>query len=85
MSLVEDAFPSQTLYIDAARGEIESKKLSDHVKIDDAWDELLEQLEYVQEHNLNYIDYCRAFQKVEPYCLFPEIVERLQERIDGHE
>ena len=74
------------LYVDAAKGDVEDRKsFDDKDEIEDVWNELKIQIEYVKSNNLAVLEYYKAFQKVEPYCNYPEIRQRIQEEIDTYE
>lgn len=83
---LEESFPVSALYVDAAKGNVEEHK-TDNKKseIDAVWKELQVQIAYIKENNLPVLDYYKAFQKVEPYCNYPEIKERIQKEIESYE
>lgn len=83
LKLLEESFPVAALYVDAAKGAIEGIEAPEADETTEAlWSELQVQLDYVRENKLALADYCKAFQKVEPYCSNEEIKKRLQEIID---
>lgn len=82
---LEKSFPIGALYVDAAKGNIEEKKLDDNEKVDQLWSELQVQIEYVRNNKLNLLNYYNMFMKVEPYCNYKEIVQRIQGEILKYE
>ena len=84
LDTIESAFPVQALYVDVAKGKIEEKKDDDEI-IEKTWSDLQTQIEYVKKNNLSVKDYYSMFMKVEPYCNYKEIVERIKEEIDKDE
>ena len=83
---MEESFPVAALYVDAAKGNVEEHKTDNKkTEIDAVWKELQVQITYVKEHNLSVLEYYKAFQKVEPYCNYPEIKERIQKEIESYE
>ena len=84
LNTIESAFPVQALYVDVAKGKIEEKK-DDKEIIDKIWDDLQLQIEYVKKNNLPVKDYYKMFMKVEPYCNYKAIVERIKEEINQYE
>lgn len=77
LNTIEAAFPVQAVYVDVAKGKIEEKK-EDDSKVDDLWDELQTQMEYVRKNNLSISDYYSMFMKVEPYCNHKAIIDRIK-------
>ena len=84
LNTIESAIPVGTLYVDAAKGNIEERKEDEEV-IEKIWDNLQTQIEYVKKKNLSVKDYYVAFMKVEPYCNYKEITERIVEEIKKYE
>ncbi len=83
---LEESFPVASLYVDAAKGNVDDGKKSDtNEEIEAMWDELQNQIEYIKSNHLAVLDYYKAFQKVEPYCNYPIIKERIQKEIDNYE
>lgn len=83
---LEASFPVAALYVDAAKGNVEEhKKAEDQNEIDEIWHELEVSIEYVKSNHLALLEYYKAFQKVEPFCNYPEIKERIQKEIDKYE
>ena len=85
IATLEESFPVSALYVDAAKGNIEEKKKDDLEVIDYLWNELQVQIEYVKNNNLHLIEYYNMFMKVEPYCKYKEITQRIQEEITKYE
>lgn len=83
---LENSFPIAALYVDAAKGNVENQKTEkNQVEIDEIWHRLEISIDYVKANGLAVLDYYKAFQKVEPYCNYPEIKERIQKEIDKYE
>lgn len=85
ISTLEESFPVSALYVDAAKGNIEEKKQDDAEIIEYLWNELQVQMEYVKSNNLHLLEYYNMFMKVEPYCNYKEITQRIQEEIAKYE
>lgn len=81
LTTIEETFPVNALYVDMAKGNIE-EKVSDEKKL---WEELLVQIDSIKKNKLSLKTYCEAFMKVEPYCLYDGIRQKLQEVIDFNE
>ena len=84
LDTIEAAFPVQALYVDVAKGQIEEKKEEDDI-IETMWADLQTQIDYVKTNNLSVKDYYTMFMKVEPYCKYKSIVERIQEELKAYE
>lgn len=84
LNTIESAFPVGALYVDAAKGKIEERKDNEEV-IEKVWEDLQIQIEYVKKNNLSVRDYYVAFMKVEPYCNYKEITERIEQEIKEYE
>lgn len=83
---LEYSFPVASLYVDAAKGNIEERRSSDkQVEIDRIWDDFQVQIDYLKTNHLAILDYCKALLKVEPYCNYPEIKERIQKEMGLYE
>lgn len=85
IATLEESFPVSALYVDAAKGNIEEKKQDDSEVVDYLWNELQAQMEYVKNNNLHLLEYYNMFMKVEPYCNYKEITQRIQEEIAKYE
>ncbi len=85
IATLEETFPVSALYVDAAKGNIEEKKQDDSEVVDYLWNELQVQMEYVKNNNLHLLEYYNMFMKVEPYCNYKEITQRIQEEIAKYE
>ena len=85
IATLEESFPVSALYVDAAKGNIEEKKQDDSEVVDYLWNELQVQMEYVKNNNLHLFEYYNMFMKVEPYCNYKEITQRIQEEIAKYE
>ncbi len=80
---LEASFPVAALYVDAAKGNVEEHKTTeDQNEIEKIWHELEVSIEYIKSNHLAVLEYYKAFQKVEPFCNYPEIKERIQKEID---
>jgi hypothetical protein len=80
LTTLEKTFPVGAFYVDAAKGKIETDEKNDNV-IEEVWDELKEQIDYIKEHNLSEKKYYESFLTVEPYCNYEEIKKRIREEI----
>lgn len=85
IATLEESFPVSALYVDAAKGNIEEKKQDDSEVVDYLWNELQVQMEYVKNNHLHLLEYYNMFMKVEPYCNYKEITQRIQEEIAKYE
>ncbi len=85
LNTIEASFPVGALYVDAAKGNIEDKKEDKDDIIKKMWDELQVQMSYVIEKKLDVKAYYTAFSKVEPYCNYPEIKEKIEKEIKKYE
>ncbi len=79
---IEEAFPVNALYVDVAKGTIEE---CDEKEIEDVWEELQLQMDYVKSKGLHIVEYYKAFMNTEPYCNYEEIKKRIQEEIENNE
>ena len=84
IKLLEENFPTSAVYYDVAKGDIEEKTV-DKDQIEEIWAELQKNIEYIKENHLDIVRYYTAFLKVEPYCKYPEIKERIQMEIKKYE
>ena len=83
---LEESFPVAALYVDAAKGAIEEKTLSaESEEVEKVWNDLQDQIRYVKENGLPVADYYKAFMKVEPYCNYPLVKQRIQEELENYE
>ena len=83
---LEESFPVGALYVDAAKGNVEDKPLTeDPEEIESIWNDLQIQIEYIKTNGLPLADYYKAFLKVEPYCNYKEIKQRIQEELKNYE
>ena len=82
---IEDAFPSMSLYVDAAKGKVEENNRESLKEIDEIWNDLQVQISYAKENNLDIVSYYKAFMNVEPYCKYKEIKEKIIEEIKKYE
>ncbi len=82
--LLEDSFPTSAVYYDVAKGAIEEKTVDKDI-IEDLWTELQKNIEYVKENHLDVLRYYNAFLKVEPYCNYQEIKEKILMEIQKYE
>lgn len=85
IQLLEDSFPVQALYVDAAKGRVEEKSFNNQYEIEKVWSDLQRQIEYIKNNNLPIVDYYKAFSKVEPYCKYEEIRKRIEEEVKKYE
>ena len=84
LNTIESAFPVQALYVDMAKGKIEDKKEDEKI-LEKIWNDLQIQIEYVKKNDLPIKDYYMMFMKVEPYCNYRKIVERIKEETKKYE
>lgn len=84
LNIIESAFPVQALYVDVAKGQIEEKRDEEDI-IEKIWDDLQTQIDYIRKNNLSVKEYYSMFMKVEPYCNYETIVERIKEEISKDE
>lgn len=84
---LEEYFPVQALYYDEAKGAINEKQLQedDPEELEKIWDDLQVSMNYVKEKKLSVIEYYKVFSKVEPYCKYKKIKERIEEEIKKYE
>lgn len=86
LNILEEAFPVSSLYVDAAKGEIEDKDTSESSELIEAmWAEIQQQIDYVKDNGLSVIEFYNAFLKVEPYCNHKAIKERILEEMRSYE
>lgn len=86
INTLEESFPVAALYVDAAKGDVENHKPAENQdEIDEMWHEIEISIEYAKTNNLAVLEYYKAFQKVEPFCNYPEIKERIQKEIDKYD
>ena len=78
INTIEEAFPVSALYVDAAKGNVEDKKIEPGDDFERVWDDLQTQMAYVRAHGLSERLYYQAFLKVEPYCNVEEIKNRIR-------
>lgn len=84
IKLLEEAFPVSAMYVDAAKGNIEERVVEDDY-IEKLWQDLQVQIEYVKANGLDVVAYYTMFMKVEPYCKYEEIKERIKEELKKYE
>lgn len=86
ITTLEDSFPVSAMYLDAAKGAIDEKQLAtSQEEIDEIWDDLQKQIKYVVANQLPVVDYYKAFLRVEPYCNYSQIKQRIVEEINKYE
>ena len=78
INTIEEAFPVSALYVDAAKGNVEDKKIEPGDDFERVWDDLQTQMAYVRAQGLSERLYYQAFLKVEPYCNVEEIKNRIR-------
>lgn len=78
INTIESAFPVSALYVDAAKGNVEDKKIEPGDDFERVWDDLQTQMAYVRAQGLSERLYYQAFLKVEPYCNVEEIKNRIR-------
>lgn len=82
INTIEEAFPVSALYVDAAKGNVEDKKIEPGDDFERVWDDLQTQMAYVRAHGLSERLYYQAFLKVEPYCNVEEIKNRIRMELE---
>jgi len=86
LDLLEESFPVGALYVDAAKGDIEEKDISESSElIDKMWNEIQQQIDYVKQNDLSVVDYYKAFLNVEPYCNYKTIKDKIKSEIEEYE
>ena len=78
INTIEAAFPVSALYVDAAKGNVEDKKIEPGDDFERVWNDLQTQMAYVRAQGLSERLYYQAFLKVEPYCNVEEIKNRIR-------
>lgn len=78
INTIEAAFPVSALYVDAAKGNVEDKKIEPGDDFERVWDDLQTQMAYVRAQGLSERLYYQAFLKVEPYCNVEAIKNRIR-------
>lgn len=78
INTIEGAFPVSALYVDAAKGNVEDKKIEPGEDFERIWNDLQTQMAYVRAKGLSERLYYQAFLKVEPYCNVEEIKNRIR-------
>lgn len=78
INTIEAAFPVSALYVDAAKGNVEDKKIEPGDDFERVWEDLQAQMAYVRAQGLSERLYYQAFLKVEPYCNVEEIKNRIR-------
>lgn len=83
---LEESFPVSALYVDAAKGTIEERQVTANPEeIENVWNDLQLQIDYVKANGLPVQEYYKAFLRVEPYCNYQEIKNRIQEELKKYE
>lgn len=82
INAIEEAFPVSALYVDAAKGNIEDRKIEPGDEFERVWEDLQIQMEYVRRKGLPEKAYYQTFLKVEPYCNSEEIKNRIKKEIE---
>lgn len=82
INTIEAAFPVSALYVDAAKGNVEDKKIEPGDEFEKIWDDLQTQMAYVRAQGLSERLYYQAFLKVEPYCNVEEIKNRIRRELE---
>lgn len=82
INAIENAFPVSALYLDAAKGNVEDKKIEPGDEFEKIWSDLQNQMTYVRENGLPERAYYTAFLNVEPYCNNEEIKKRIRKEME---
>lgn len=76
---IEMTFPTTSIYIDTAKGEIDNEKQQE---LEELYDEINKQLEFAKNNNLEVKELLEIILKTEPYCRYDELVNRFGGKID---
>lgn len=76
---IEITFPTTSIYIDTAKGEIDNEKQQE---LEELYDEINKQLEFAKNNNLEVKELLEIILKTEPYCRYDELVNRFGGKID---
>lgn len=82
ISTIEDAFPTSTLYLDASKGKLEERVAHNTEQMEK---EILEQLEYAHNNNMEVRTLFETFMKLDPYCSDKNLRERLEKEVIKYE
>lgn len=83
LNQLEEGFPVNALYIDAAKGKINDKKTK--AKNKEIYDELIEKINYAKDNGMDYLSYANLFMKSEPYCNYKEVIDEIREELGKYE
>lgn len=81
LNTIETTFPSQTIYIDGAKGNLEHED----VNVEEIWDQLQENIQYVKDNNMDVKKFYEMFLNSEPYCKIDEIKDRINKEMLKYE
>lgn len=70
---IEMTFPTTSIYVDTAKGEIDNEKQQE---IEELYDEINKQLEFAKNNNLEVKELLEIILKTEPYCRYSELVDK---------
>lgn len=86
LKTLEDSFPVSAMYVDAAKGIVEEKKVEEDPElIESMWQEICQNMEFVIAHQLPVREYYLAFLKTEPYCNSEEIKRRILTEVEKYD
>ena len=85
LNTIESSIPVNALYVDVAKGVLEEKSESDDEEIERIWSDLQTQMDYVISNGLPVKAYYEMFLKVEPYCNYNEVRNRINEELKKYE
>ncbi|MBU5470559.1 ATP-binding protein [Falcatimonas sp. MSJ-15] len=86
IKVLEESFPTASLYVDAAKGNIEEKKaVEGDDKTEELWIKLQEQIRYIKNNGLSEKEYYKAFYRVEPYCDNEIVRQRIKKELEKYE
>lgn len=78
LNMLEKTIPMNALYYDVAKGDIQE---TNQYEIEELLEPLLEDIKDMRERNKSIENYCNAYMKMDPYCRYEEIKNRLREEI----
>ncbi|MPQ44068.1 ATP-binding protein [Clostridium tarantellae] len=81
LNQLEETLPVATLYIDAAKGNINEKCKSK--KTEELFEEVMEQIEFAKSNNFDYKKIAESFLKTEPYCMNDELKLLVKEKVEN--
>lgn len=74
---IEKFFPTSSIYLDASKGNINENK----VDIEELYDEIIEQLKYCDDYNIDFEQMLNILLKSEPYCNHKDLIEKFKKEV----